>query len=296
MSEMHSVANDKSELETIRKRLSEVSRVAALGEVATGVLHNVGNVLNSVNVSVTLLSDNLKKSRLSDVGRIAELMRAHKDDLTSFLMNDAKGQRVIDFLTQLAEKLKFEQAAQAKELESLQKNFSHIKEIISIQQANAKISGATEIVQICDLVEDTLRLNAASLAHHEVRVIRDYAQVPQVTVDKHKVLQILINLVSNAKNACEQAGRADKQLTVSVRNGNGRVAIGITDNGIGIPSENLSRIFTHGFTTKKDGHGFGLHSGMAAAKELGGSLAAPSDGLGRGAVFTLELPCQPRSS
>src|SRR5260370_13107657 len=101
MSEMHSVANDKSELETIRKRLSEVSRVAALGEVATGVLHNVGNVLNSVNVSVTLLSDNLKKSRFSDVSRIAELMRAHKDDLTSFLPTYAKGQPVTDFLTQL---------------------------------------------------------------------------------------------------------------------------------------------------------------------------------------------------
>jgi signal transduction histidine kinase len=68
------------------------------------------------------------------------------------------------------------------------------------------------------------------------------------------------------------------------------VSIIVRDNGIGIPPENLIKIFNHGFTTKRDGHGFGLHSGANAAKEMGGSLTAESNGPGLGATFTLELP------
>ena len=64
----------------------------------------------------------------------------------------------------------------------------------------------------------------------------------------------------------------------------------VTDNGEGIPKENLTRIFQHGFTTKKTGHGFGLHSGSNAAREMGGSLNVRSDGTGTGATFILELP------
>jgi signal transduction histidine kinase len=287
--------NKTPKAETSGQPLADVSPIAAVSEMETCVLHNVGNVLNSLNVSVTLLRDNLKKSRLSDVGRVAELLRTHQGDLASFLTNDSKGQRVIDFMTQLAEKLTREQLIQAKELESLQGNVAHIKEIVTIKLTNARISGATEIVQIRDLIEDTLRLSAGALSKHDVRVIRDYAEVPEITVDKHKVLQILVNLVSNAKSACSAAGRNDSELTVSVRKVDGHVRISVADNGIGIPSENLTRIFTRGFTTKKDGHGFGLHSGALAAQEVGGTLSAYSDGTGCGAVFILQLPLQPPS-
>jgi len=139
-----------------------------------------------------------------------------------------------------------------------------------------------------------LRMNSAALVRHQVQVIRDYdASAPHITVEKHKVLQILVNLIRNAKYACDESGRPDKHLTVRVTNGDGRVRIVLADNGVGIPPENMTRIFNHGFTTRKDGHGFGLHSGILAARELGGSLNAHSDGPGRGATFTLELPQQP---
>ena len=93
-----------------------------------------------------------------------------------------------------------------------------------------------------------------------------------LNVEKHKILQILVNLLRNAKYACQDSERADKRLTVRVANGEGRIKISVIDNGVGIPPENLTRIFNHGFTTRKDGHGFGLHSGALAAKEMGGSL------------------------
>jgi C4-dicarboxylate-specific signal transduction histidine kinase len=147
---------------------------------------------------------------------------------------------------------------------------------------------------VVDLVEDSLRMNEGAFNHHHVEIIRDFEEVPPISVEKHKILQILVNLLRNAKHACQDSARPDRQMTVRVANGQGRIKISIADNGVGIPPENLTRIFNHGFTTRKDGHGFGLHSGALAAQEMGGSLAARSAGVGRGAEFTLEL-LAPRS-
>lgn len=115
--------------------------------------------------------------------------------------------------------------------------------------------------------------------------------MPPVTIDKHRVLQILINLIRNAKHAMDATGREDKMLVLrTAPSVAGRVQIIVQDNGVGISSENLMKIFHHGFTTKKDGHGFGLHSSINAAREMHGDLRVHSNGLGAGAVFTLELP------
>jgi signal transduction histidine kinase len=143
-------------------------------------------------------------------------------------------------------------------------------------------------------VEDSLRMNEGAMSRHGVEVIRDFETVPPMNLEKHKILQILVNLLRNAKYACDDSGRADKRLSVRVANGDGWVRISVTDNGVGIPPENLTRIFNHGFTTRKEGHGFGLHSGALAAKEMGGSLNVQSEGPGQGAMFTLELPCSPQ--
>jgi C4-dicarboxylate-specific signal transduction histidine kinase len=152
------------------------------------------------------------------------------------------------------------------------------------------VSGITETVPLAELLDDALRMNSGSLARHGFAVNREGPSGLSVTVERHKVLQILVNLIRNAMHACDASGRPDKQVTVRVVPQAASVEVRIIDNGVGIPAENLTRIFSHGFTTKKDGHGFGLHSGALAAKELGGSLTAQSDGPGRGATFTLELP------
>ena len=166
----------------------------------------------------------------------------------------------------------------------------HIKEIVAMQQNYARASGVAERLPLGELVEDALMMNADATQRHNVKVVRDFAEVPAVLVEKHKVLQILVNLIRNAKYACDDTGRIDKQITLRVREAGGRVQVAVIDNGIGIPPENLTRIFSHGFTTRKEGHGFGLHSSAIAAKALGGTLTAFSEGPGRGAIFTLELP------
>jgi len=127
-----------------------------------------------------------------------------------------------------------------------------------------------------------------------VIVAREFLGTEHVLAEKAKVLQILLNLIRNAKYACDESGRPDKLVIVRIfKNGNDGINIQVQDNGVGIPRENLVRLFSRGFTTRSDGHGFGLHSCLLAAKEMGGALIAHSDGPGQGAVFTLVLPVQP---
>ncbi len=189
-----------------------------------------------------------------------------------------------------------DQQAALREVASLRANLEHIKETVAMQQSYAKLCGVTETVNVTELVEDSLRLNAGAFARHGVTLKREYADVEPIIVDKHKVLQILVNLVRNAKYACDESGRQDKLLTLRVDPTADGVAISVIDNGVGIAPENMDRLFHHGFTTRQSGHGFGLHSGAVAAQELGGTLRAASDGPGRGATFTLELPRTLRTS
>ena len=274
----------------VHRELLEKSRLAGMAEIATNVLHNIGNVLNSVNVSATLVADQARKSKVAQLAKAVALLDKHAADLADFMTRDPKGMQVRDYLRQLSNHLVEEQQISIAELESLRKNIEHIKDIVTMQQNYAKISGLTEVVNVADLVEDSLRMNEGALQRHKVLLVREYLDVPPISVEKHKVLQILVNLIRNAKHACQDSGRVDPRLTVRVANGEGRIKISVADNGIGISPENLARIFNHGFTTRKNGHGFGLHSGALAAKEMGGSLAVQSDGPGKGATFTLELP------
>jgi PAS domain S-box-containing protein len=286
--------HSEEEMRKMHQELVETSRQAGMAEVATAVLHNVGNVLNSVNIASHCLAEGVRRSRASSLTRVVAMLREHEGDLNTFFTEHTQGKQVIGFLGQLAEHFVVEQNAALTELANLQKNIEHIKEVVAMQQGFARICGVTETLQISELVEDTLRLNASSLANHEVKVKCEFTPVPAVTVEKHKVLQILVNLVRNAKHACEASDRKDKLVRLRVANGEeGRIRISVTDNGVGIAPENLARIFNHGFTTKKTGHGFGLHSGALAAREMGGALLVESQGPGFGATFILELPLSP---
>jgi PAS domain S-box-containing protein len=282
-------------LEKAHQELVAASRQAGMAEVATGVLHNVGNVLNSVNVASSCVADSIRKSKAANLSKVVGLMREHEANLGAFFTDHPKGKQIPGYLAQLAEHLSTEQAGALKELGALQKNIDHIKDIVTMQQSFAKTSGVTETLKVTDLVEDALRMNSSSFARHDIQVSKEFENVPPVTVEKHKVLQILVNLVCNGKQACDDSGRQEKRLTIRVSQQGEAARITVSDNGIGIPPENLTCIFAHGFTTKTNGHGFGLHSSALAAKELGGSLSAYSDGPGRGATFILELPLKHES-
>ena len=229
---------------------------------------------------------------MSSLPKVVALLKEHEGDLAAFFTAHPKGKQVPGYLTGLAAHLIEEQAEILREAGTLLNSVMHIKEIVAMQQNYARTSGLLDSLSVVELVEDALRMNSDALQRHQVKLIREFAETPPILVQKHKVLQILVNLIRNAKHACDDTGRLDKQIILRVTSASGRIKISVIDNGVGIPVANLTRIFGHGFTTRKEGHGFGLHSSALAAKEMGGSLAAFSEGPGQGATFTLELPMQ----
>jgi len=283
-----------AELEETHKKLLEASRQAGMAEVATDVLHNVGNVLNSINVTATLISEKVGNSEVANLKKVADIISDNRDDLGTFLTQNQRGKHVPSFLIEVSKTLAQEQADTIDKLKSLNENIEHIKEIIKTQQSYARVSGVEVATSLAELVDNAIQINSAAIGRHGIHLVRDFADIGPVNTDKQKVLQILVNLISNAKYAMTKNESDKKELVIRLYEREGqKVLIEVTDNGAGIAQENLTKIFSHGFTTKKDGHGFGLHSGALAANELGGTLTVHSDGPGKGATFILELPFKP---
>jgi PAS domain S-box-containing protein len=278
-------------LERTHQQLLEASRQAGKAELATDILHNIGNVINSINVSSSFVSERIKKSAAASLFQAVALLEANVQDLSRFLTQDPKGRLLMKYLNQLAAHLIEEQKELLKELSVLRDDVEHVKEVVTLQQGCAKMSGQRECVSLAELLEQALRLNERTLTQHRVQLRRQYSEAPPVEVEKHKVLQILVNLVRNAQQALERNKPTDRQLTLRVEAcGHEKVAVSVQDNGMGISATHLSRIGEYGFTTRKNGHGFGLHGSILTARELGGDLKVRSDGPGKGAAFTLELP------
>lgn len=283
-----------AERQTLHEKLVAASREAGMAEVAVGVLHNVGNVLNSINVATTVLHQRLRDSELPGLVRASGMLREHAGDLPVFLRDDERGRHLPDFLVAASQCLKEEHESLARELETVSRGVEHVKQVISLQQSHARRRMVAEPVVPGDLIEAALQMQERSDAADDIRIERRAETARAVRLDRHQVLQILINLISNARHATRGCapGQACITITTGVREEGGahRVRFEVADNGVGIPSENLTKIFSHGFTTRSDGHGFGLHASATAAQAMGGSLRVHSDGPGTGARFTLLLP------
>lgn len=279
------------ELRNAQSELLNAARQAGMAEIATNVLHNVGNVLNSVNTSSDLIARTLRSSKTQGLGKAMQLFREHATDIGRFLDEDPRGRLLPGYLHQLTEAIAEEQKEMVIELERMNKSIDHNKEVVATQQSYAGAKNVPVPLSVNDLVEDALRMNAGALIRHQVRVVRDFADLPLVMGDRHRLLLILINLISNAKYAMSGPGSDPRTMILRTRIiEGGLLEMSVLDEGEGIAPENLQKIFAHGFTTRKDGHGFGLHSCALAAIEMNGHLTAHSDGPGLGAVFTLRIP------
>jgi len=255
------------------------------------VLHNVGNVLTSVNLIVHDVQDRLKSTRLKHLKRVVEVLQREQPQLAEFLSTDSAGRQLPDFLAKLDQHLTTENQQLLTDVEGLVRHFEHIREIIVTQQGSAQLFGVTETLAPAQLFEDALRLNAESLERHGISLERVFQSVTPIIADRHRVLHILVNLLKNAKDALQVVKPGERIVRVKVAAVDEKtVALSVEDNGPGIPAANLTRIFQHGFTTKPSGHGFGLHSSVLAAREMGGDLSASSPGPGLGSTFVLTLP------
>ena len=291
--EMSERKKAQAEREELHQQLVQASRQAGMADVASNVLHNVGNVLNSINVSTDILLKTLKKPMVGDVCRIASMFHEHQDNLEAFLTQDSKGKQIPSYLGMVAESLSGSHQTIQSEIDSLVKKVDHIKRVIMSQQDIAHAGNVREAAAVEDLMEQALLLGLPEPEKYGIRVVREYAQVLAIMTDRHHVLQILVNVITNAKNAMVEYPSSSHCLTVRIllpTDRRGSVRLEVTDTGGGIKAEHLPRLFAQGFTTRKIGHGFGLHSAAISAKNLGGALQAQSEGEGHGATFILDLP------
>jgi amino acid transporter/nitrogen-specific signal transduction histidine kinase len=272
-------------------QIGVVSRKAGMAEVANSVLHNVGNVLNSVNVSASLVAERLKETPVGDFPKVAGLLRLHANDLGAYLTSDPTGRQVPRFLEMLAEHWAAEHIELVDEVKRLQVSIQHIKDIVSRQQSLSGVSGLLEEVHLPKLIDEALAIRDDALQKSKVVVHREFEQMPFAMCDRVKLAQILVNLIANAEESLAQITDSERRLTLRTQiNRAGNVEIQVIDNGLGIAPKFRERLFTHGFTTKKNGHGFGLHASALAVLEMGGTLRAEYNDAIRGATFIVELP------
>ncbi|WP_131782462.1 MHYT domain-containing protein [Legionella gresilensis] len=269
----------------------EMARKAGMAEVASNVLHNVGNALNSVNVSAALITDHLKNINLQNLKDLNSLISEHEQNLGEFITRDPKGSKIPMFLNKMAEYWDSEFEAAQKELHQLNQNLQHIKNIIAAQQKLSGVVNFEELINIEEAIEVALIMVSINFKRHNISIEKDYAKLQPVYIDKSKLTQILINLIDNAKQSLLASTQDNKIITIRLGLINeSKFYIEIIDNGLGINAQNLARVFQHGFTTKSNGHGFGLHASAIATAEMRGTLKASSEGEGKGANFKIIFP------
>jgi signal transduction histidine kinase len=272
----------------LQKQLREASHQSGMAEVATGVLHNVGNVLNSLGVASSTAQARLKASQYDRVERVAALLEAHRDALAEFFVSDVRGKHLPQYLSALGAQLKSDTEGLQRELDAIKGHVQYLCDIVQAQQTFARVGGAEEMVDVRELVDTALRLKAQELEGVDVR--REIADIPEFMTDRYKLLQIVVNFIGNACDAIGASTSGAQRISIRVQAADGQLGIAVEDSGVGIPGELLARIWEFGFTTKAHGHGFGLHTSAVAAQQLGGTVAVSSAGPGQGACFTVKIP------
>lgn len=282
----------EAEIIQLNEKLLDTARRAGMSEIATTILHNIGNVLNSVNVSAELMEENLKNLEFERIEKVASMMEDNLGNIQQYLTKNTQGKLILDYLKIFAKNHKEMQIEIAQELKVLLTHIHHIRDIIMTQQSYTGVGGVTEKITLQDALDAALKISSVSL-DNSISIEKNYGECVILLIDKSKLQQILVNLIQNARDSVLASNKKIKKIIITIKKmGKNEVVVSVSDNGVGISSENITRIFGFGFTSKKQGHGVGLHSCALAAKEMRGSLYAESEGLDKGATFILTLPLQ----
>jgi PAS domain S-box-containing protein len=274
--------------QAMQQQLIESSHQAGMAEIATGVLHNVGNILNSLGIANSTASRALKALRVEQLDQSTRLLQENRATLADFLTQDERGRHLPEYLQALADQISSNCRAVQAELDTTDQLLRHLSNVVSAQQEMAQFGGRRESIRLQELLESAVLVQASELA--QVEIVREYEQVPEIMSDRHKLLQILVNLISNARDALHSSANERRRIVLKIGRAGDHVRVTVEDSGIGMTAEVLSKLWKFGFTTKKNGHGFGLHNSANAAHQIGATLTAHSDGLGLGSRFILSLP------
>jgi PAS domain S-box-containing protein len=283
----------EQEISELHNQLVLSARLAGMADIAASTLHNIGNVLNSAHVSIEFLKERLSQSEMKTVGQVVDLLEKNSDHLSEYLQNDPQGKYIPEYILALFKTLKKEYDTISQEIDRISKNMSHINDIILTQNDISRTLGMKEKVFLPQIIDAALGMADTSFDQYNIHVEKKYQETPYLIVDKVKLLQILINLIRNAKESLIRSSEDEERimtLSLEEENSSHQMKICIKDTGIGILKENMSKIFSLGFTTKERGHGLGLHMSALNAQEMGGKMTVESEGPGKGATFTIFIP------
>ncbi|MCW9711956.1 ATP-binding protein [Aliifodinibius salicampi] len=283
-----------TELKETRSQLVEKARKAGMADIATGVLHNVGNILNSVNTSASVIEETAQKSELHNLYQANDLLKKNINQVEDFILNSSKGKKLLSYYLKLEDPLKKEQKKVLEQSKRLNKKINLIKEVIAAQQSYASASMEADQMSLEEMIDDALSLQSGSIERHDLTIEKELNAIDAIKAHRTQLIHILVNLFKNAKEAVADNDFDDKVITIKTWQDEDNVYLTIADNGYGIKEKNIDKIFTQGFTTKKDGHGFGLHSCANYMQSMGGDIRVESDG--KGAAFTLVFPRIPNDT
>lgn len=283
-------AKARQALEDAQKQLLERAHKSGMAEVMSGVLHNIGNVLSSVGTSASVVNSKLEKSKITSLTQVNKILDEHKDNLEHFLTEDPKGQKIVPFLAELETRLLRDHADNIGNMARLIEKIENIKTYIKTHQSHARAGFFSEASDLAEVVEDALMIQSAAFDREGIEVAKEFETVPNIRVQKIKLTQILINLLKNAMEAIVETNSQNRKLWIHLKGGNDYILLSVKDTGCGLDSEQLTKVFNHGYTTKRKGYGFGLHSCANYMTEMGGKMWAESKGKGQGATFILRFP------
>ncbi len=277
-------------LKKTQEMLTDAARHSGMSEIAANTLHNLGNLLNSINTSADEIIDLNRDLPVSLLQRLSALLAEHIDNLPEFLSNHQQGRQVPEALQLIAETLSRVSGDIDREVQDLRQVLDQLKTSLSDQERHIQTEEASQAIALSSCLEEALRVEEPLLTSRDVTLVKDWSDLPRVMIPKSRFLRVLVNLINNAVDAMAESS-GERRLTITgSRREDGSVDVTVADTGCGIAPENMTQLFRAGYTTKKRGSSFGLHYSANIMHELGGSIAANSDGLGCGATFTLTLP------
>ncbi len=279
------------EFNSRQKKISAYAHRAGMADVATEILHNIGNILNNVITSSYLISERLENSKIDMFQNANDLLRKNIDDIENFITNDPKSKKLFDYYLNLGTLLQEEREFLYEHSKRIRDRTENIKNVVAAQQKYSSEATLNETLPLHLVVENALSIQQMALDHLNIGTTLKIEDEPKALVQEVKLVQVLIHLFKNAADAMKEESSHNRKLTITVCSQDSFAFIKITDTGKGIANKNMNKIFTHGFTTQKAANGFGLHSCANFMTEMKGRIRAESEGEGKGATFVLEFAC-----
>ncbi len=283
----------ESRLQETQQQLIESAHKAGMAEIASDTLHNVGNVLNSIKTSAYLIDQSTRKRPNEGFTKACNLIRENQHRIDSFLTEDPNGKKLIDYFLQLDGEFQstFEQISS--DSKRLKAKIETVAEVVVAQQKYAGTASLTVSADIKHIVDDALAMIPDLITNLNIEIKKDFQPVPSIQIQKNKLLHTLVNLFKNAAQAMIESNPQNRLLGIKIFQEESHVILEISDSGCGISEDLLGKIFSHGFTTKNDGLGFGLHSCANYLDEMGATIEAQSQGINQGATFIIRFPILP---